>query len=190
MSQPAKSGSHTRHEKAQRAKQWRRQKAALRRPPLQARRAAGEPQPAPLARGYFIQQIWDKLGLEAALARVGIGKGGLPLSGGLHGRAAHGRSRGDIVVRSHPTFADRCRALHHVGRQCARRETGVPRAGEHQPRAVSSLDGPTAGRLTSRSAHRQPPRWRVVEFPGWLLDDYGLPPWEAFVLPPADAGAT
>ncbi|PKO20820.1 MAG: hypothetical protein CVU38_18110 [Chloroflexi bacterium HGW-Chloroflexi-1] len=29
-----------------------------------------------------------------------------------------------------------------------------------------------------------------VEFPGWLLDDYGLPPWEAFVLPPADTGAT
>jgi len=80
MSQPAKSGSHTRHEKAQRAKQWRRQKAALRRPPLQARRAAGEPQPAPLARGYFVQQIWAKLGLAAALARVGIGKGGLPLS--------------------------------------------------------------------------------------------------------------
>ena len=68
MSQPAKSGSHTRHEKAQRAKQWRRQKAA------------GEPQPAPLARGYFVQQIWAKLGLAAALARVGIGKGGLPLS--------------------------------------------------------------------------------------------------------------
>ena len=30
----------------------------------------------------------------------------------------------------------------------------------------------------------------VIEFPGWLLDDYGLPPWAAFVLPPADAGAT
>jgi hypothetical protein len=39
-----------------------------------------DPQPAPLARGYLVQQIWDKLGLEAALARVGIGKGGLPLS--------------------------------------------------------------------------------------------------------------
>ena len=25
----------------------------------------------------------------------------------------------------------------------------------------------------------------MVEFPGWLLDEYGLPPWEAFVLPPA-----
>ncbi len=80
MSKPAKSGSRTRHEKAQQAKQWRRRKAAVRRQPLQARRAAGEPQPAPQARSYFVQQIWDKLGLEAALARVGIGQGGLPLS--------------------------------------------------------------------------------------------------------------
>ena len=80
MSQPAKSGSLTRHEQAQRAKQWRRRKAALRRPPLQARRAAVEPQPAPQARSYFVQQIWDKLGLEAALALVGIHKDGLPLS--------------------------------------------------------------------------------------------------------------
>jgi len=80
MSQPTKGGSRTRHEKAQQAKQWRRDKAAVRRPALQARRAVVEPQPAPQARGYFVQQIWDKLGLEAALARVGIGKGGLPLS--------------------------------------------------------------------------------------------------------------
>ena len=80
MSQPTKGGSRTRHEKAQQAKQWRRRKAALPRPPLQARRAVVEPQPAPQARSYFVQEIWDKLGLEAALERVGIGKGGLPLS--------------------------------------------------------------------------------------------------------------
>jgi len=80
MSKPTPRGSRTRHEKAQQAQQWRRRKAALRRPPLQARRAAVDPQPAPLARGYFVQQIWDKLGLEAALERVGIGKGGLPIS--------------------------------------------------------------------------------------------------------------
>jgi len=24
----------------------------------------------------------------------------------------------------------------------------------------------------------------VIEFPGWLLDDYGLPPWDTFILPP------
>jgi hypothetical protein len=80
MSKPTQHGSRTRHEKAHQAKQWRRRKAAIPRPPLQARRAVVDPQPAPLARGYFVQQIWDKLGLEAALARVGIGKGGLPLS--------------------------------------------------------------------------------------------------------------
>lgn len=80
MSKPIQRGSHTRHEKARQAKQWRRRKAAVRRPRLQARRAVVEPQPAPHARSYFVQQIWDKLGLEAALERVGIGKGGLPLS--------------------------------------------------------------------------------------------------------------
>jgi hypothetical protein len=39
-----------------------------------------DPQPVPQARGFFVQQIWDKLGLEEALERVGIGKDGLPIS--------------------------------------------------------------------------------------------------------------
>jgi len=47
---------------------------------LHARRAQIDPQPAPRARGYFVQQIWDTLGLEAALEQVGITKGGLPFS--------------------------------------------------------------------------------------------------------------
>jgi hypothetical protein len=38
------------------------------------------PQPAPTGRGFFIQQFWDRLGLEAALEKVGIVKDGLPLS--------------------------------------------------------------------------------------------------------------
>ena len=48
--------------------------------PLHPRRAQLDPQPAPRARGYFVQQIWDTLGLEAALAQVGVAKGGLPVS--------------------------------------------------------------------------------------------------------------
>jgi hypothetical protein len=28
----------------------------------------------------------------------------------------------------------------------------------------------------------------VIEFPGWLLDDYGLPPWDTFSVPPPLAG--
>lgn len=47
---------------------------------LRAQRAKQAPQPAPRGRSYFIQQIWDKLGLDAALERVGIVKDGLPLS--------------------------------------------------------------------------------------------------------------
>ena len=46
---------------------------------LQAR-AKTEPKPAPRGRSYFIGQIWDKLGLDKALEKVGIGKDGLPYS--------------------------------------------------------------------------------------------------------------
>jgi hypothetical protein len=47
---------------------------------VQVQRAQTDPQPAPRARGYFVQQIWDTLGLDAALVQVGIAKGGLPFS--------------------------------------------------------------------------------------------------------------
>jgi len=47
---------------------------------LHAQRAKVSPQPAPTGRSFFIQQFWDKLGLEAALEKVGIVKDGLPLS--------------------------------------------------------------------------------------------------------------
>lgn len=61
-----------RERQIKRAKQQRRQ--------LQAQRAKVLPQPAPTGLGFFIQQFWDKLGLEAALEKVGIVKAGLPLS--------------------------------------------------------------------------------------------------------------
>jgi hypothetical protein len=47
---------------------------------LEANRANEDPKPAPVGRAYFIQQIWEKLGLEAAMNRLGIVKDGLPLS--------------------------------------------------------------------------------------------------------------
>ena len=47
---------------------------------LRAQRAKVAPQPAPTGRGFFIQQFWDKLGLDAALEKVGIIKAGRPLS--------------------------------------------------------------------------------------------------------------
>ena len=47
---------------------------------LRAQRAQKTPQPAPTGRSYFIQQIWDKLGLDSALEKAGIVKDGLPLS--------------------------------------------------------------------------------------------------------------
>ncbi len=47
---------------------------------MRAQRAKVSPQPAPTGRSFFIQQFWDKLGLEAALEKVGIVKDGLPLS--------------------------------------------------------------------------------------------------------------
>lgn len=47
---------------------------------LSARRAQTDPLPAPRARAYFVQQIWDTLGLDAALEQVGVTKGGLPFS--------------------------------------------------------------------------------------------------------------
>lgn len=47
---------------------------------LGAQRAKTEPKPAPTARSYFVQKIWDKLGLDKALERIGIGKDGLPYS--------------------------------------------------------------------------------------------------------------
>jgi len=51
-----------------------------RRRQLRANRAKVLPQPAPTGLGFFIQQFWDKLGLDAALEKVGIVKAGLPLS--------------------------------------------------------------------------------------------------------------
>lgn len=43
-------------------------------------RAKSIPQPAPTGLGFFIQQFWDKLGLDKALETVGIVKAGLPFS--------------------------------------------------------------------------------------------------------------
>lgn len=74
----------SRQEKKKQAKSKKRERRVkqekYQRRQLQARRAQTEPQPAPTARSYFIQKIWDKLGLDQALARVGIGKEGLPYS--------------------------------------------------------------------------------------------------------------
>lgn len=49
-------------------------------PSVAVRRAQEDPQPAPRARGYVVRQIWDTLGLTAALTQVGLAKGGLPFS--------------------------------------------------------------------------------------------------------------
>ena len=80
MRKPQRTGSPTRREKANQEKHQRRQKKQIQRRPLRAQRAQVDPQPVPQARGFFVQQIWDKLGLEEALERVGIGKDGLPIS--------------------------------------------------------------------------------------------------------------
>ena len=46
---------------------------------LKVRRADTEPSPAPQASGYFLQQMWHKLHLDAALEWAGIVKDGLPM---------------------------------------------------------------------------------------------------------------
>lgn len=47
---------------------------------LGVQRAKNTPQPAPTGLGCFVQQFWNKLGLDKALEKVGIVKDGLPLS--------------------------------------------------------------------------------------------------------------
>ena len=47
---------------------------------LKVKRAKKEPKAAPTARGYLIQEIWNKLRLDEALEKVGIEKEGIPLS--------------------------------------------------------------------------------------------------------------
>ncbi len=67
-------------------KQIQRQKKAYkarqkhRRRQLQAKRSQVDPTPAPRGYGYMLQQMWDKLGLEAAMEKAGIIKDGVPVS--------------------------------------------------------------------------------------------------------------
>jgi len=46
---------------------------------LRVQRAKSTPQPAPTGLGFFVQQFWNKLGLDQALEKVGVVKDGLPL---------------------------------------------------------------------------------------------------------------
>jgi len=46
---------------------------------LRVQRAKSTPQPAPTGVGFFVQQFWNKLGLDQALEKVGVVKDGLPL---------------------------------------------------------------------------------------------------------------
>lgn len=75
MTRPEKKKQAKRTQRAQRVKQEKYQRRHL-----QAQRAKTEPRPAPTARSYFVQKMWDQLGLDQALERVGIGKEGLPYS--------------------------------------------------------------------------------------------------------------
>jgi hypothetical protein len=75
MTRQEKKKQGKRKQRERRLKQEKHQRRQLR-----AQRAKKDPQPAPTARSYFIQQIWDKLGLDAALEKAGIVKDGLPLS--------------------------------------------------------------------------------------------------------------
>ena len=73
--------SNNRKKQAKRKRRQRRIKQEQQhRRQLRAQRAKIAPQPAPTGRGFFIQQFWDKLGLDAALKKGGIVKDGLPLS--------------------------------------------------------------------------------------------------------------
>lgn len=64
----------------QKKKEERKRRAKYKRRQLKVKRAKKEPKAAPTARGYFIQEIWNKLKLDEALEKVGIGKEGIPLS--------------------------------------------------------------------------------------------------------------
>jgi len=75
MTRPEKKKQAKRNQRAQRVKQEKYQRRQLR-----VQRAQTDPKPAPTARSYFVQKIWDKLGLDQALAQVGISKEGLPYS--------------------------------------------------------------------------------------------------------------
>jgi len=75
MTRPEKKKQGKRVQRERRVKQEKYQRRHL-----QAQRAKIEPKPAPTARGYFVQKMWDKLGLDQALERVGISKEGLPYS--------------------------------------------------------------------------------------------------------------
>lgn len=66
--------------KTQKAKSERRAHRIQGRQALRAQRAASPPKPAPRARSYFVQEIWEKLRLDEGLARVGIHKDGIPIS--------------------------------------------------------------------------------------------------------------
>jgi hypothetical protein len=63
-----------RKQRERRLKREKRQRRLLR-----AQRAKTPPQPAPTGLGFFVQQFWNKLGLDQALEKVGVVKDGLPL---------------------------------------------------------------------------------------------------------------
>ncbi len=77
--QPARK-TQVRHQKAKKAVRQQKNSRKNQRQKLEAKRANKDPKPAPTGRAYFMQQIWEKLGLEAAMTRLGIMKDGLPLS--------------------------------------------------------------------------------------------------------------
>ncbi len=72
--------TEVRRQKAKKATRQQQKNRQIKRQKLKAKRANEDPKPAPAGRAYFVQQIWEKLGLEAAMNRLGIVKGGLPLS--------------------------------------------------------------------------------------------------------------
>lgn len=79
MSKPTRK-TQVHRQKAKKATHQQKNNRKKQRQKLEAKRANEDPKPAPTGRAYFIQQIWEKLGLEAAMTRLGIVKGGLPLS--------------------------------------------------------------------------------------------------------------
>jgi len=73
--QPRKKRQAKRKQRERRIKEEKHQRHLL-----HVQRAKSTPQPAPTGLGFFIQQGWDKLGLDQALEKVGIVKDGLPFS--------------------------------------------------------------------------------------------------------------
>lgn len=75
MTNQKKKRQAKRKQRERRVKQEKQQRRLLR-----VQRAKSIPQPAPTGLGYFVQQFWNKLGLDKALEKVGLVKEGLPIS--------------------------------------------------------------------------------------------------------------